>query len=119
MKVRAGNRYVERPVRELLVEALGGAAALVRVLEGDAGRLGALMTAEEQKEHARAFDNILEELCLRFKHVHRAVRTQSLIVAALATMEAASVEDRKGVCLTEDEFLKFCRLTFQKARGIE
>ena len=23
MRVRAGNRYVERPVRELLVEALG------------------------------------------------------------------------------------------------
>ncbi len=75
--------------------------------------MGALMDTSDQ------FDEVLAKLCERSKHVNRALRMQSLLVAAIAMIDASSIEDRKGVLTTEAEFLEFCRRTFRKTRGTE
>lgn len=64
------------------------------------------------------FHELTVELCKRYKHVNHAIRAQALIVAALAMVDAASNEARKGVCVTETEFLWLCRRFFRKARGL-
>ena len=72
---------------------------------------------EEAKALSNGFHDILAELCERFRRVPRAVRMQGLIVAALAMVDAASIEDRQGVCVTEEEFIELCRRFFRKVRG--
>lgn len=64
------------------------------------------------------FHELVIELCRRYTHVKHAIRMQALVVAALAMIDAASVEQREGVCATEAEFLEMCRRFFRKARGI-
>lgn len=64
------------------------------------------------------FHNILAELVQRFSHVHRAVRMQALVTAALAMVDAQSIEDRNGVVVTEAEFILLCRRVFRKLRGM-
>lgn len=71
----------------------------------------------EQRKLSDGFDDLLAELCQRCGVVPRAVRMQSLIVAALAMVDASSVEDRKGVLVTEAEFLELCRRFYRKVRG--
>jgi len=64
------------------------------------------------------FDEILVELNTRFRDLlHPATRAQSLILAALAVIDIASSNDRKGVLVTEEEFLRFCGKVYKRVRG--
>jgi hypothetical protein len=73
--------------------------------------------AERVTKMRHGFDELLMQLTHRFGEVPRAVRMQSLLVAALAMVDASSIEERKGVVTTEAEFLELCRRVYRKVRG--
>lgn len=66
---------------------------------------------------ATEFHELTIELCRRYTHVKHAIRAQALVVAALAMVDASSIEMRKGARATEAEFLELCRRFFRKVRG--
>jgi hypothetical protein len=72
---------------------------------------------DDRKKQSDGFHGILMELCERFRDVPRAIRMQALVIAALAMVDASSIEERKGAMVTEEEFVILCRRFFRKVRS--
>jgi hypothetical protein len=64
------------------------------------------------------FERALVDLNNAFEGNFASMRTKVMLAAALAVTDKASVADRKGVLVTEDEWLDLCRKIYFWVRTV-
>ncbi len=64
------------------------------------------------------FDIALAALNKSFEGNFAGMRVKSMLLAALAVTDGASINDRKGVVVTESEWLDLCRRVYRTVRNV-